>query len=130
MGNVVQNNAMVPNVLFEACPSRAVFELVANKWTILVMHALGEKTLRYAELQKVVDGISQKMLTQTLRGLERDGLVERIVYPVVPPKVEYKLTHLGLSLLATCNSLTGWSENHLHEVITARENYDKAQATS
>src|SRR5437762_10969982 len=84
-----------PSVLEPQCPSRLVLDRIADKWTALVIQILARGTMRYAELQRAIGGISQKMLTQTLRSLERDGLVQRKVYPVVPPKVEYSLTKLG-----------------------------------
>jgi len=81
------------------CPTQRVLETIADKWSVIVIYALSkQETRRYSELQRIIGGISQKMLTQTLRKLERDGLVERHVYPVVPPKVEYSLTPLGKTL--------------------------------
>ena len=81
------------------CPSRLVLDRIADKWTALIIQVLAHGTKRYAELQREIGGISQKMLTQTLRSLERDGLVQRKVHPVVPPKVEYSLTKLGRTLI-------------------------------
>src|SRR4051812_32354698 len=94
-----------PSVLDEKCGAQRVLERIATKWTALVIHVLARGTRRYSELQREVGGISQKMLTQTLRGLERDGLVERTVYPVVPPRVEYALTPLGQTLVEPLGSL-------------------------
>jgi len=110
-----------PNVLDPNCGSRRVLDLVADRWTVLVVYALGHETRRYGELQRVIGGISQKMLTQTLRRLERDGLVERTVYPVVPPRVEYNMTPLGHSLLDTLGSLCAWAEEHWAELAENRE---------
>src|SRR5574341_1284435 len=87
------------NTLWENCPSREVLNMIADKWTVMVVYALSKGTTRHNQLLHSISGISQKMLTQTLRQLEASGLVRRIVYPVVPPKVEYSLTLLGISLL-------------------------------
>ena len=87
------------SVLDAQCPSRLVLDRIADKWTALIIQVLAQGTKRYATLQREIGGISQKMLTQTLRSLERDGLVQRTVHPVVPPKVEYTLTRLGRTLI-------------------------------
>ena len=108
------------DVLNEQCPSRALLDRIADKWTTLVVHALSEGTLRYSELQREIGGISQKMLTQTLRSLEHDGLVERRVYPVVPPMVEYSLTPLGRSLEEPLAAICKWAERHLPAMLEAR----------
>src|SRR5437867_7585976 len=102
-----------PSVLEPQCPSRLVLDRIADKWTALVIQILARGTMRYAELQRAIGGISQKMLTQTLRSLERDGLVQRKVYPVVPPKVEYSLTKLGRTLIERLHARCRWSEQHL-----------------
>ena len=102
------------------CPSRLVLDRIADKWTALIIQILSKGTLRYAALQREIGGISQKMLTQTLRSLERDGLVRRTVHPVVPPKVEYSLTRLGRTLIEPLHSLCRWSEKHLHELQANR----------
>lgn len=104
--------------------SRTVIELVADKWTIPVIHALARGTRRTGELRKEIPGISQKMLTQTLRNLERHGVVNRAVYPVVPPHVEYSLTALGRSLNEPLAELCRWTERyakHLHEARADRQ---------
>jgi DNA-binding HxlR family transcriptional regulator len=98
---------------------------VADKWTMLVLEALAEKgELRFTRLGELIAGISQKMLTQTLRQMERDGLVKRTVHAVVPPKVEYKLTHLGQSLGAAFCGVWVWAEQNLAEVEKARQEFD------
>jgi len=98
---------------------------VADKWTMLVLEILAEKgTLRFGELSKEIGNISQKMLTQTLRAMERDGLVERHVYPVVPPKVEYRLTELGLSLGAAFCGVWIWAAENLASVEQARQRFN------
>src|SRR6185503_17050745 len=98
------------SVLKPQCPSRVVLDRIADKWTALIIQVLAHGTQRYAELRRTIGGISQKMLTQTLRSLERDGLVLRKVHPVVPPKVEYSLTRLGRTLIDPLHALCRWSE--------------------
>ncbi len=102
---------------------------VAGKWTMLILEVLTERgELRFTRLSEMVPGISYKMLTQTLRSMEREGLVARTVHPVVPPKVEYKLTHLGLSLGAAFCGVWMWAEQHLDEVERARIVFDQRAA--
>ncbi len=112
-----------PNVLDPCCDSREVLDLVADKWSVIVVYALAGRTLRYSELQRTVGGISQKMLTQTLRRMERDGLVERNVHPVVPPRVDYALSELGATLIEPLGTLCRWAEGHMHEVHRARTRF-------
>jgi DNA-binding HxlR family transcriptional regulator len=112
------------NVLNKRCPSNQVLDMIADKWSVLVIHALCKETLRYSDLERMIDGISQKMLTQTLRSLERNGLIRRTVYPVVPPHVDYELTELGWSLHKVLSPLCKWSQEHIAEVWQARENYE------
>ncbi len=118
--------AYPPNILNAACPSRQVIELLANKWTLLVLAAITRGTNRHNALRREVDGISQKMLAQTLRALERDGLLTRRVFPVVPPRVEYDLTPLGQSLTELIANLGAWAEQHYAEVEQARAYYESA----
>lgn len=108
------------SVMDSQCPSRLVLDRIADKWTAITIQLLAKKTLRYAELHREIGGISQKMLTQTLRSLERDGLVQRKVYPVVPPRVEYSLTRLGRTLIDPLRALCQWSEKHLAELQANR----------
>ena len=108
----------------EGCEVRQILDRVADKWSLLVIALLDRRTLRFSELQREIDGISQRMLTVTLRQLERDGLVRRTVYPVVPPRVEYELTPLGATLLDTIQSLVTWTEEHQDAIATARAEYD------
>ncbi len=116
------------NLLHAQCPTRLVLELVADKWTILVFHFLTQGTKRYRELQREVGGISQKMLTQTLRQMEEDGLVSRMVFPEVPPRTEYTLTPLGHSLREPLAGLSAWAIQHLGEIQAARQAYAARQA--
>jgi DNA-binding HxlR family transcriptional regulator len=112
------------NVLVSTCPSRTSLARIANKWTAMVVIALADRRLRFGELRTVVDGISGKVLTDTLRDLERDGLVERRAYAEVPPRVEYELTGLGRTLHEPLLALSRWAEEHIAEVLVARETYD------
>jgi DNA-binding HxlR family transcriptional regulator len=106
---------------------REVLSLVGDKWSVLIVALLGERTLRFSELKRSIEGISQRMLTLTLRGLERDGLVTRTVFPTVPPRVDYELTRLGRTLLGPVSALAGWA-NENHEALTAaRQRYEAAQ---
>jgi DNA-binding HxlR family transcriptional regulator len=111
------------------CPVRDVLNRIGDKWSVLVLHLLSVQTRRFTELKNDIDGISQRMLTVTLRGLERDGLVSRTVYPVVPPRVDYALTDLGQSLSATINNLVGWAERNRALIDTARNDYDQREDT-
>jgi DNA-binding HxlR family transcriptional regulator len=107
------------------CHAREVLARIGDKWSVCVMHVLGDtRTLRFNELRSRVDGISQRMLTVTLRGLERDGLVARRVYAEVPPRVDYTLTPLGTTLRQLVRGLVAWSSAHLTEVDAARTAYD------
>ncbi|MFC9432988.1 winged helix-turn-helix transcriptional regulator [Nocardia sp. NPDC057030] len=107
------------------CPSRDVLDRIGDKWTVLVLGELAEHgARRFTELRKGLMGVSEKMLTQTLRALERDGIVRRTVYPTVPMRVEYALTPLGQTLREPLKALTEWSVRHMQEVLAAREEYD------
>ncbi|WP_019926308.1 helix-turn-helix domain-containing protein [Nocardia sp. BMG111209] len=105
------------------CPSRAVFDRLGERWTGFVLLALEPGTKRFSELRRHIQGITQKMLTQTLRGLERDGIVERTVYPTVPVTVEYALTPLGRSLSETVAVLRAWAYTHIDDIEAARARY-------
>ncbi|SCG57515.1 winged helix-turn-helix transcriptional regulator [Micromonospora humi] len=116
-----------------ACPSRQLLDRISDKWVALVLAALGRdgpdgdagpQVMRYSELSRRLAGVSQKMLTQTLRALERDGLVVRTVTPTVPVTVTYELTDLGLSLHTLTRGIKDWAEAHMDEVYANRERYD------
>jgi len=112
------------------CRAREMLMRVGDKWSVHVIHVLGDAgTLRFSALLRRVDGVSQRMLTVTLRGLERDGLVRRTMYPEVPPRVEYTLTPLGATLREIVRSLIDWSEAHLPAVDAARARYDQQVRT-
>ncbi|HLX41478.1 MAG TPA: helix-turn-helix domain-containing protein [Ktedonobacteraceae bacterium] len=114
-----------PDIFRENCLSRQVLTLIADQWTPLVIYALEEDTMRFGQLLKRIGGISNKMLTQTLRAMERNGLVQRVVYPVVPPVVEYSLTPLGQTLVEPMKALSVWAYGHLQEVAHAQTTYDQ-----
>jgi DNA-binding HxlR family transcriptional regulator len=106
---------------------RDVLETIADKWTLVVLDALDGETRRFADLQRTVGGISQKVLTQTLRNLERNGFVTRTVFPEVPPRVEYALTTLGSSVCEAMCGLWQWTDAHHAEVLAARARFDGAR---
>jgi DNA-binding HxlR family transcriptional regulator len=106
------------------CRARDVLDRVGDKWSVYVISLLGEGTRRFTDLLRSIDGISQRMLTVTLRGLERDGILTRTVYPVVPPRVDYALTPMGRTLLATITQLVVWADRHTDEIEAARVRYD------
>ncbi|GAA3777547.1 helix-turn-helix domain-containing protein [Plantactinospora mayteni] len=108
----------------EDCEVRQILDRVADKWSLLVIALLDRRSLRFTELRRKVDGISQRMLTRTLRHLERDGLVRRTVHPTVPPRVDYELTPLGATLHDTIRALVTWTETHQNEIAAARAAYD------
>jgi DNA-binding HxlR family transcriptional regulator len=112
------------NVYDRSCPSRELLDRIGDAWSMLVVVALADGSLRYSELAARIHGISPKMLTQTLRALERDGLLTRTVHAVVPPRVDYALTDLGRSLLGLLSALEDWAESHITEVVGARTAYD------
>lgn len=121
------------NAFLAACPSRQLLDRISDKWVVLVLCALageaGEpKAMRYSELARLLAGVSQKMLTQTLRALERDGLLTRTVTPTVPVTVSYELTDLGLSLHHLTGGLRDWAQTHMDEVLAHREKHDAGAA--
>ncbi|WP_069165488.1 winged helix-turn-helix transcriptional regulator [Nocardia altamirensis] len=110
------------------CEVRQILDRIADKWSLLAIALLDQCSMRFTELKREIDGVSQRMLTRTLRQLERDGLVERTVYPTVPPRVDYALTPLGASLHTTIKALVTWTENHQNEIASARFAYDRRTA--
>jgi DNA-binding HxlR family transcriptional regulator len=112
------------------CLTRRGLDLIADQWTMLVIVALREDTKRFSQLHAQIDGISKKMLTQTLRALERDGLVKRVIYPVIPPMVEYSLTPLGQTLIEPIWALRDWSEQYIEEVARICAEYDQKARNS
>ncbi|GAA1617841.1 helix-turn-helix domain-containing protein [Nonomuraea sp. NPDC048882] len=108
----------------EDCEVRQILDRIADKWSLLVIALLDCQSLRFTQLRREIDGVSQRMLSVTLRQLERDGLVSRTVHPVVPPRVDYALTPLGRTLHETIKSLVTWTEAHQQEIAAARAAYD------
>ena len=106
------------------CRARAVLQRVGDKWSMYAIDLLGQGTMRFSELQRSIDGITARMLTVTLRGLERDGIVTRTIHPVIPPRVEYDLTPMGRTLLDAIGQLVTWADSHLPEISAAQTAYD------
>ena len=107
-----------------SCRAREVLQRVGDKWSVLAIDLLGRGTMRFTELHRGINGITARMLTVTLRGLERDGIVTRTIHPVIPPRVEYALTPMGRTLLDTIGQLVTWADSHLAEIDAARAAYD------
>ncbi len=114
-----------PNIFSADCPTRRILDLISDKWSTLIITLLHQSPKRFSELHRQIQGVSQKMLTQNLRNLERSGLVTRTVYPQVPLKVEYQLTLLGETLYQPIKAVQEWSENYFMEVLEAQQNYDR-----
>ena len=110
----------VPVDEYDACPVSELMRRLSDKWVLLVLVLLGQRPYRYNEMHRAIEGISQRMLTRTLRALETDGLVAREVFPTVPPTVEYRLTPLGTSLLDPIDAVAGWALEHGAEIAAAR----------
>lgn len=122
----MQQAATIPTepISLAECHARDVLDRVGDKWSASVIYMLGGGTRRFTELLRGIDGISQRMLTVTLRGLERDGLVSRTVHAVVPPRVDYDLTPMGRTLLSTISELVEWADQHTRDIDAARQAYD------
>ena len=120
MPTIVTLSGQRADAYCDTCPTRAALDRIAGKWTVLIVDLLGDGTLRFSDLVRRIGGISQKMLTQTLRELEADGYVTRTVHAAVPPRVEYALTPLGHSLHALLAQVRDWAEVHINEVLAAR----------
>ncbi|AZP18625.1 winged helix-turn-helix transcriptional regulator [Streptomyces aquilus] len=119
------------DVFLRDCPTRAVLEVIASKWTMLVLVALEDgRPMRFTELRRRLDGVTQKVLTATLRSLEREGLLAREVYPTVPPRVEYRLTVLGREVGALIQHITDWSQANIDTIRAARRQFDERAAES
>ena len=115
-----------PNIFVQASPSREIFSRISGKWTIMILLCLEETPKRFNELKKVIVGVSQKVLTENLRSLERDGLILRKVISSRPIKVEYSSTHLSKELLGILNGLKDWTEDSMKLILRNNENYDQA----
>ena len=115
----------IHDVYDKNCPTRHALDRIADKYTVLIIVFLQGRPRRFSELQRIITGISQKMLTQTLRSLERDGLITRTIYPEVPPRVEYALTPLGETLIEPLAALRQWAETHIESITEAQAAYDE-----
>lgn len=115
-------SSLLGQVLSTQCPSREILEHLTTKWSVLVLRCLSEGVHRFSELKQRIEGISEKMLAQTLKLLEKDGFLIRTVYPVVPPKVEYQVTLLGAQAAEKITGLTGWIERNLPEILENKSN--------
>ncbi|MBF6465076.1 helix-turn-helix transcriptional regulator [Nocardia beijingensis] len=120
MSTYVESSGLPADVYSAKCPTREILDHIAGKWTVLIIDALADGTLRYTDLRHRIDGISQKMLTQTLRQLENDGFVTRTVHPTIPPRVDYTLTELGHSLRTPIAALREWIETNINLIESAR----------
>lgn len=120
MKTTVASSGLPADVYSAKCPTRQVLDHIAGKWTVLIVDSLLDGTLRYTDLFRRIEGVSQKMLTQTLRLLEADGFLTRTVHPTVPPRVEYGLTELGRSLAGPISALREWTEAHINDIEQAR----------
>jgi DNA-binding HxlR family transcriptional regulator len=122
MKALVESSGLPADVYSAKCPTRQVLDHIAGKWTVLVVDSLLTGTKRYTELSRRIEGVSQKMLTQTLRQLAADGFITRTQYPTIPPQVDYELTDLGRSLAEPIAALREWTETHINEIERARRN--------
>ena len=123
-----QVTARRPSPYAAECPTRMILDRIADKWTVLLLGLLAEKPMRFNQLRREVEGLSQKMLSQTLKALERDGLVSRTAFATVPVTVEYAITPLGATLAQALRPLADWAEAHIEDVLGARGRYDGAGA--
>jgi DNA-binding HxlR family transcriptional regulator len=120
----METKAFPPDAFARDCSSRLVLDRIGDRWTVLVVVALASGKMRFSALRARVQGITPKVMTQTLRALERDGLVTRTVYAEVPPRVEYELTELGHDLLAPIDAVRVWAEENAARIVANRERYD------
>ncbi len=121
-----RGGVMEYDVYIQTCPTRLVLDRLADKWAVLVLGKLDEQPVRFNQLKREIDGISQKVLSQVLKKLERDGLVSRSVYATVPVTVEYAITPLGRTLTSTVAALTRWAEDNIEAVLEAQQKYDRS----
>ena len=129
METTLPEDPHVGNVYCAECPCRGILDLIASKWSTLIIGRLEEGAMRFGELRRAIPGVTQKMLTQTLRKLEENGLVDRAVHPTRPPKVEYSLTEVGVSVTSPLAAVRSWAEAHLGVIEQARERYQERVAT-
>jgi DNA-binding HxlR family transcriptional regulator len=122
---IVTNEFGTGNAYDDCCPTRLALDRIADKWTVLIVGKLAGGTRRFGELRRSILGISPKVLTQKLRELERDGIINRRVYASVPPKVEYSLTPLGETLISLLDAVRGWAEGHIGALLQAQQAFDQ-----
>jgi DNA-binding HxlR family transcriptional regulator len=122
------NVTMKPNIYDPSCPSRTVLDRIGDKWSTLVVLVLLDGPQRFSHLRAEVGGVAPKVLTETLRRLERDGILTRTAYPEIPPRVEYELTPLGRSLEDPIRAITSWAEQNMPRIVRARDAYDRRAA--
>jgi DNA-binding HxlR family transcriptional regulator len=115
---------MKPNAYAAECPTRQILDRVGDKWAVLILLLVRDEPMRFNALRRTIEGISQKMLSQVLKSLERDGLIKRRVFPTVPVTVEYSITPLGQTLATAVDPLRDWAEQNLKEVMAAQRRYD------
>jgi len=128
MKRAQEGTLLIPRHTPQSCEyARAILDRVGDKWTVLVVSMLSERRMRFTEIKRATTGISQRMLTMTLRALERDGLVTRTVHPTIPPRVDYELTDLGRTLIEPVNALLTWAVSHGEAIKSARRRYDAAE---
>jgi len=123
----VETKSFVGNVFDPNCPSRVLFGRIGDKWVSLVIQVLADGPRRFSELRQLVHVVTPKVLTQTLRSLERDGLVKRTVFAQVPPRVDYELTPLGETLLGPLTAMREWAEHNVSAMLASRDEYDEIQ---
>jgi DNA-binding HxlR family transcriptional regulator len=122
----METNVIPPwNIYNEHCPTRLVLDRISDKWTVLIIGRLSTGTKRYSELKREIGGVSKKVLAQTLKEMERDGLIIRRVYATVPPKTEYSLTPLGNTLISLIQQIRTWSETNIQAVLKSHTHYDE-----
>jgi DNA-binding HxlR family transcriptional regulator len=119
---------MKPNAYAAACPTRQILDRIGDKWAVLILILIRDEPMRFNALRRTIEGISQKMLSQVLKSLERDGLIKRRVFATVPVTVEYSITPLGQTLAAAVDPLRDWAEQNLKEVLSAQRRYDSQRS--
>lgn len=123
----MDTNSQPANILDPDCPSRVIFQRIGDKWASLIIQVLADGPVRFTALKKMVSAVTPKVLTQSLRTLERDGLISRTVHATVPPRVDYELTDTGRSLLVPLAQMRAWAESHVPDILKARDQYDDSR---
>lgn len=123
----MDTNSQPASILDPDCPSRVIFQRIGDKWASLIIQVLADGPVRFTALKKMVSAVTPKVLTQSLRTLERDGLISRTVHATVPPRVDYELTDTGRSLLVPLAQMRAWAESHVPDILKARDQYDDSR---